>query len=90
MLAGELRSVLRIAKLQKVMRTFGIILLVSGIIMTVFTGFTLITRDEVVDLGVVEIRKEKQTPVYWSPAAGVVLIATGVIVLWTGGRRRLR
>lgn len=63
------------------MKTFGLILLVVGIIMTVFTGFTLITKEEVVDLGSVEINKEEKTPIYWSPITGGVLMAAGVIVL---------
>ena len=45
------------------MKNFGIILLVVGIIMTVFTGFTVITRKEVVDLGSVEINKKEKTPI---------------------------
>jgi formate-dependent nitrite reductase membrane component NrfD len=40
------------------MRTLGIILIVVGVIMTAFTGFTLITKKEVVDLGAIEINRE--------------------------------
>lgn len=69
------------------MRTLGIILLVVGIIMTVFTGFTLITKEEVVDLGKVEINKEEKTPIYWSPVTGVILAAAGAIILLVGKRR---
>jgi hypothetical protein len=43
------------------MKTLGIILLVAGIIMTVFTGFVLITKEEVVDLGAIEIKKEEKS-----------------------------
>jgi hypothetical protein len=49
------------------MKTLAIILLVVGIAMTLFTGFTLITKKKVVDLGAVEINKEEKTPIYWSP-----------------------
>jgi uncharacterized iron-regulated membrane protein len=63
------------------MRNLGIILLVVGIIMTVFTGFTLITKKEVVDLGAVEINREEKTPIYWSPITGGILAAAGLILL---------
>jgi hypothetical protein len=69
------------------MKTLGMILLVVGIIMTVFTGFTLITKEEVVDLGPVEINKEKKTPIYWSPITGGVLMAAGVVILLVGKKK---
>ena len=52
--------------------------------MTVFTGFTVITRKEVVDLGSVEINKKEKTPIYWSPITGGVLMAAGVVILLVG------
>ena len=42
------------------MKTFGIILLVIGLIMTVFTGFTMVTKKNVVDVGPLEINKEEK------------------------------
>ncbi len=63
------------------MKNLGIILLVVGIIMTAFTGFTLITKKEVVDLGAVEINREEKTPIYWSPITGGVLAAVGVVLI---------
>jgi hypothetical protein len=66
------------------MKTIGIILLVIGIIMTVFTGFTLITEKEVVDIGPIEIDKEEKTPIYWSPVTGGILAVAGVVILVIG------
>jgi hypothetical protein len=57
--------------------------------MTVFTGFTLITKKEVVDLGAVEINKEERTPIYWSPITGALLMATGVVILLVGRNRKV-
>ena len=71
------------------MRTLGIILLVVGIIMTVFTGFTFVTKKEVVDLGSVEISKKEKTPIYWSPLTGGVLMAAGVVILLLGGKKKI-
>ena len=70
------------------MKTIGIIILVLGIIMTVFTGFNIVTKKKVVDVGPIEINKEEKTPVYWSPVTGGILIAIGAIVLVADSRKR--
>lgn len=69
------------------MKTFGIILLVIGLVMTVFTGFNLITKEKVVDLGPVEINKEEKTPIYWSPITGGVLAVAGLVVVLLAKRK---
>jgi len=62
----------------------GIILIVIGIIMMAYTGFNFVTTEKVVDLGPVEINKEKDHPVQWSPIIGVALLAGGVIIVARG------
>jgi hypothetical protein len=69
------------------MKNIGIILIVLGGIMTVFTGFNIITKKEVADLGPIEINKEEKTPVYWSPITGLILLVAGVIVVLVDKRR---
>ncbi|HEY5915808.1 MAG TPA: hypothetical protein VIU13_00325 [Chryseolinea sp.] len=69
------------------MKTLGIILLIVGAIMMVFTGFNIVTKEKVVDLGPLEINKEEKTPVYWSPVTGGVLMAAGILVLVVGKRK---
>lgn len=62
-------------------KSLGVILVVLGIAMMVYTGFNFVTKEKVVDLGPVEINKEKNNPVSWSPIIGVVLLVGGIIVL---------
>lgn len=69
------------------MKTLGIILLVIGGIMMIFTGFNIVTKKKVVDLGKVEINKEEKTPIYWSPVTGGILLAAGIVVLVAGKRK---
>jgi UDP-N-acetylmuramyl pentapeptide phosphotransferase/UDP-N-acetylglucosamine-1-phosphate transferase len=69
------------------MKTFGIILIVVGALMTVFTGFNIITKKEVVDLGPIEINKEEKTPIYWSPVTGGVLLVAGIVVVLVSRRK---
>ena len=65
------------------MKTLRILLIVIGGIMTVFTGFNIITQEEVVDVGPLEINKEEKTPVYWSPVTGAILLVAGVVIVAT-------
>lgn len=68
------------------MRTVAILLIVIGGIMTVFTGFNLVTKKEVADVGPIEISKTEKTPVYWSPVTGAILLIAGIIVLVSSKR----
>lgn len=66
-----------------IMKTLGILLIVIGAIMTVFTGFNLITKKEVADIGPIEINKTEKTPIYWSPVTGAILLVAGVVIVAT-------
>lgn len=68
------------------MKTLGILLIVIGAIMTVFTGFNLITKEEVADVGPIEINKTEKTPIYWSPITGAILLVAGVVIVATSRR----
>jgi hypothetical protein len=62
------------------MKKLGLILIIIGLVMTVITGFNIITKKKVVDIGKIEINKEEKTPVYWSPILGILLLGTGVVI----------
>ena len=47
-------------------KTTGIALIVIGIMMVAYTGFNYITTEKVVDLGPIQINKEKNHPVQWT------------------------
>lgn len=69
------------------MKNLAIVLIAIGILMTVFTGFTVLTKKEVVDLGSVEINKTEKTPIYWSPVTGLIILGAGVVVLLVSRRK---
>ncbi|OFY51527.1 MAG: hypothetical protein A2W85_01140 [Bacteroidetes bacterium GWF2_41_31] len=62
-------------------KTSGIALVIIGIVMIAYTGFNYVTTEKVVDLGSIEINKEKNHFVQWPPILGVVLIIGGVVML---------
>ena len=66
------------------MKNAGLVILVIGILLTIYSTFTYFTREKVVDLGSVEITKEREHSVNWSPYVGLVLIAVGGLVMWKG------
>lgn len=69
------------------MKNLGIVLIVVGLIMTVITGFNVVTKKKVVDLGPVEINKEEKTPVYWSPVLGGILLVSGIAITLIGRKK---
>jgi len=68
-------------KQLKMKKTLGIVLVVIGIIMIVYTGFNFVTKEKVVDLGPIEINKEKNSTVQWPPVVGIILIVGGIVVI---------
>ncbi|MBL7856493.1 MAG: hypothetical protein JNM57_02300 [Cyclobacteriaceae bacterium] len=71
------------------MKKLGIVLLVVGLIMTAFTGFNIITKKKVVDIGALEIKSEKKTPIYWSPITGGIIAAAGLVIILLSSRQKV-
>jgi hypothetical protein len=70
------------------MKTIGIVLVVVGIVMIAFTGFTLVTKKKVFDVGSIEITKEEKTPIYWSPLTGAIITGAGAVLLILARQKR--
>jgi hypothetical protein len=63
------------------MKTAGIIILVIGLLITIFTGFNFVTKEKVVDIGNLEISKDKNHTLAWSPLIGIAVMAIGGVVI---------
>jgi len=70
-------------------KPLGIVLIILGAIMIIYTGFNYVTTEKVVDLGPIKINAEKNHPVQWSPIVGVVLLIGGIVVMVTSKKNRL-
>ena len=70
------------------MKTFGIILIVVGILMLVFGNISFTTHKKVADVGPVEINKKEKKTIAWPNYAGGVAIVAGAIVLLASGRKK--
>jgi hypothetical protein len=69
------------------MKTTGIVVLVIGLLLTIYTAFTFFTREKVLDVGPVEVTKEKPHTVAWSPLIGIGVMAIGGVLLWQGSKK---
>jgi hypothetical protein len=59
------------------MKKVGLVLLVLGVLITIFNGVNFVTKEKVVDIGSLEISADKNHSVNWSPYLGVALIVLG-------------
>lgn len=64
------------------MKKAGIVIIILGLLLTIFTAFTYFTREKVVDLGNVKITANKQHHLRWSPLIGIAVMAVGGVILW--------
>ena len=68
-------------------KTIGIVLIILGIIMVLYNRFNFTTTEKVVDIGPIEINKEVNHPIAWSPVIGIVLSVGGVVLLVVSNKK---
>lgn len=71
------------------MKNAGIIIFIIGLVMTIYTGFTYVTKEKVVDLGSVEITKDNEHTVNWQPYVGIGAMIIGGAVFVFGRKQPL-
>ncbi|MFA7227727.1 MAG: LPXTG cell wall anchor domain-containing protein, partial [Melioribacteraceae bacterium] len=64
-----------------------IIIIIIGLLMTIYTGFDYVTKEKVVDIGSVEITADKEHSANWSPFIGIGTMIIGG-VLFISGRKK--
>ena len=65
-------------------KKIGIIIMVIGLVMTLYTGFNYITREKVLDIGGIEISADKNHSVSWDSFIGVGIMVIGGVVFLSG------
>ena len=71
------------------MKTVGIVILVLGLLMTIYTGFTYVTQDKILDVGGLEITKDDHHTISWQPYVGIAAMVIGGVVLVLGRKQSL-
>lgn len=64
-------------------KTIGLILIILGILMIVWTGFTYTKKEKIVDAGPLQISADRQKTVNWPPYLGAILIVGGIVIVAT-------
>lgn len=70
------------------MKATGIILIIAGILMMIFTGFNFKTQKKVIDIGELEINKTENNRVGWPTYAGDVVLLVGSIITIVGFKKK--
>jgi hypothetical protein len=63
------------------MKTAGGITVIVGLLMTMYTGFSYITREKVIDMWGLEVSKDNEHNVNWQPYIGIATMITGGAVI---------
>lgn len=64
-------------------RTIGNIMIVLGIVMLIWTGFTYTKKEKVIDAGPIQVSADRQKTVNWPSYTGAILLIGGIVVLVT-------
>jgi uncharacterized membrane protein len=62
-------------------RTIGVILIVVGSVMLIWTGFSYTKKEKVVDAGPIQISADKKESVNWPPYLGGILLVGGIVIV---------
>jgi hypothetical protein len=64
------------------MKKVSIVIILIGLTLTIFTTITFFTKEKVVDLGKIEISRDKPHRFNWSPITGIAIMGIGGILFW--------
>lgn len=68
-------------------KAIGLVIIVIGLLMTVYTGFNYVTREKIIDLGSVEVTAPKEHTADWSPYIGIGLMVIGGVIILAGKKK---
>lgn len=69
------------------MKQIGIVIMILGLGLTLFTAVTFFTREKVVDLGVVEITRNQPHYLDWSPFVGMAVMVVGGFMIYLAKKK---
>jgi hypothetical protein len=69
------------------MKKAGIVIIILGLVLTLFTAVTIFTREKVVDIGGLKITANKPHHLNWSPLIGIAVMGVGGVVLLMSSKK---
>jgi uncharacterized membrane protein YiaA len=64
------------------MKKVGYVLILAGLLLTIFTTVTYFSRERVAKIGDINITANKRHHLKWSPLIGIAVMAVGGVVIW--------
>ena len=68
-------------------KTLGMLLIAVGVVGLVWGGFTYTTREKVVDIGPIDISRDKSHSIPLPPVLGAVALIGGIVLLASGNKK---
>jgi hypothetical protein len=69
------------------MKRAGLVIIVIGLLLVIFTGMNFFTREKVVDMGDLQISRNKRHTMAWSPVIGFAVMAVGGGIYLFGSKK---
>ena len=69
------------------MKKAGIVILIAGLLITIFTGINFVTEEEVLEVGGIEVTREKEHNFDWSPLVGIGVMVAGGVIYFLGRKK---
>lgn len=73
---------------MKPMAIFGAVLVVVGVVALLYQGVSYTSHDTVIDIGPIHATADRQRTFPLPPIVGLAAVASGVVLLITGGKAR--
>ena len=68
-------------------RNLGIILIIIGAAMLIWTGISFTKKEKVIDAGPLQVSVDKKHTIGWPPYLGTILLVGGIILVITGKKQ---
>ena len=69
------------------MKRIGTIIILAGLLLTIFTTVSFFTREDLVKIGDLKITANKPHNFSWSPFIGIAVMAVGGVFVWRGFKK---
>ena len=63
------------------MKIAGVLIMIAGLGLTVFTAFSYYTREKVLEVGSIELTRNQPHYMNWSPFIGIAIIVIGALIV---------
>ena len=73
--------------MKNIMKKVGIIIVILGLVLTIFTAITFFTREKVVDIGSLKITANKPHHLSWSPLIGIAVMGVGGVMILISSKK---